>query len=102
MCSAEVEALVGHPSGRLRAAAQPARQRGREPDPLADALAQALDVHRRRLAGAEPHDLAGVPGDRAALQVEDRAILGAEWNRLLHTASILAYAAAAGDGQSTP
>ena len=57
---------------------EPASQRRRHRDPLGDPRAQARDAELGAGAVSEPHDLARVAGDRAALEVEDRAILATE------------------------
>jgi acyl-CoA hydrolase len=90
----KVEALVMHPTRLVGAAAEPPRERRRKCDPRGDPLAQALDIDRSR-AGREPHDLARVPGNRLTLEVEDRTVLWAERDQVIHRAGILAYAAAA-------
>jgi acyl-CoA hydrolase len=91
----DVEALVGDPTWLARAAGEPPREGWREPDPLGHVLTQAPYV-KRQIARRELHDLARVPGNRLALELEDRAILRAERDLLVvHRTTILAYAAAA-------
>jgi len=76
----EVEVRVGNPARLGGVAAEPAGQRRRERDPLVHPRAQGVDVER---SAAQARHLARVPGDRRALEREDRAVLGAERDRVL-------------------
>jgi hypothetical protein len=77
----QVERGILDPRGGASRPAQPAGESGSEADPLSDQLPQGVPSRRPR---AEHDDLAGVPGDRVAFELEDRAVLVREWNRLGH------------------
>ncbi len=75
----DVEALPWNPRRRLIRPAEPPAQLRDSREPPLDELAQLLEP---RGPGADADHLAGVPGDRVALEGEDRPVLGLEGDGL--------------------